>query len=105
MDTQTPITPMAATLPLLAMGELPTPRPDAQTIVALVKKGGRVEGYQLSDGRVVSKAQGVAIAREGGIRGVGISSRKGNEYLKSIPDGAENNNLSGLPTVKQRDDM
>jgi len=102
MVTQSPTT---ATLPMLAMKELPTPRPDAQRIVALVKKGGRVEGYQLSDGRMVSKAQGVAIAREGGIQGVGISSRKGNEYLKSIPDGSENNNLSSLPTVKQRESM
>ena len=97
--------PGAAQLPMFALKEIPTPRPDAQRIVALVKKGGRVEGYQLSDGQIVSKAQGVAIARQGGILGVGISSRKGNEYLKSLPDGTENNNLSSLPTVKQRDSM
>ena len=97
--------PDLTTLPLLAMKEIPTPRPDAQRIVALVKKGGRVEGYQLSDGRIVSKAQGVAIARQGGILGVGISSRKGSEYLKSLPDGTENNNLSSLPTVKQEENM
>lgn len=92
-------------LPMFAMKEIPTPGPDAQRIVALVKKGGKVEGYQLSDGRIVSKAQGVAIARQGGIQGVGISSRKGSEYLKSLPDGTENNNLSSLPTVKQKDSM
>lgn len=102
MITQEPI---VRVLPMLALKEIPMSRPDAQRITALVKKGGKVEGYQLSDGRIVSKAQGVAIARQGGIAGVGISTRKGTEYLKSLPDGTENNNLGSLPTVKQRDGM
>lgn len=86
-------------LPMLALKEIPQPRADAQRITALVKERGRIAGYQLSDGRVLTKAEGVRLAREGGIHGVGISSRKGNEYLKSIPDGQENNNLSNLPSV------
>lgn len=89
------------TLPMNALKEIPTPKPGAQRIVALIKSGGRVTGYQLSDGRMLSKEAGVALARQGGIQGVGISSRKGSEYLKSIPDGTENNNLSSLPTVIQ----
>lgn len=93
--------PTINTLPMNALQEIPTPEPDAQRIVALVKSGGRVTGYQLSDGRILSKEAGVALARQGGIQGVGISSRKGSEYLKSIPDGTENNNLNSLPTVKQ----
>ncbi|MFY9378680.1 MAG: DUF3892 domain-containing protein, partial [Acutalibacteraceae bacterium] len=40
-------------------------------------------------------------ARQGDIKGVGISKRNGNEYLKSLPDQNEENNLSSLPTVKQ----
>lgn len=87
------------TLPMNAMQEVPHPAPDAARIVALVKERGRVSGYKLSDGRVVEKEEGVKLAREGGIRGVGISARNGNEYLKSLPDGTEDNNLSHLPTV------
>ncbi|MPN34354.1 hypothetical protein SDC9_181847 [bioreactor metagenome] len=39
------------------------------------------------------------MARQGEIAGVGIAHRKDTEYLKSIPDGTEDNNLSNLPTV------
>lgn len=81
------------------LSEIPDPKPDAQQIVGLVKEHGRVAGYQLSDGRRLSKEQGVALAKQGGIRGVGISERKGNEYLKSLPDGSEANNLGNLPAV------
>ncbi|MDP4120313.1 MAG: DUF3892 domain-containing protein [Bacillota bacterium] len=88
-------------LPLNALQEIPTPNDDAKEIVALVKKGGHVDGYQLSDGSVLNKEEGIALARQGGIKGVGISSRKGNEYLKSLPDGTENNNLGNLPSITQ----
>ncbi|MDF2567891.1 MAG: hypothetical protein K0R90_1347 [Oscillospiraceae bacterium] len=88
-------------LPMMALQDIPTPNPDAKQIVALVKERGRVTGYQLSDGQVLDKPQGVQLAKQGGIRGVGIAVRNGNEYLKSLPDGAENNNLSSLPSVTQ----
>lgn len=81
------------------MSEIPTPGDDAKEIVALVKESGRIAGYQLSDGQILSKSEGVALAKEGGIWGVGVSSRNGNEYLKSLPDGAEANNLGNLPSV------
>jgi len=87
-----------STLPMQAL-ELPKPNADAKQIVALVKEGGRITGYRLSDGRVLSKEEGITLAREGGIRGVGISTRNGNPYLKSIPDENENNNLSKLPSI------
>ncbi|MCH5266546.1 MAG: DUF3892 domain-containing protein [Lachnospiraceae bacterium] len=86
-------------LPKLALDEIPTPKDDAVTITGLVKQGGRVSGYQLSDDRVVSRADGVALAKSGGIRGVGVAHRRDTEYLKSIPDETEGNNLSSLPTV------
>jgi hypothetical protein len=88
-----------ANLPLMAMKEIPQPRPDAQKIVALAKESGRITGYQLADGRVLSKEEGIREARNGGIIGVGVSERKGNEYLKSLPDDSGMNNLSNLPTV------
>lgn len=88
-----------ANLPLMAMKEIPQPRPDAKKIVALAKESGRITGYQLSDGRVLSKEEGIREARNGGILGVGVSERRGSEYLKSLPDGTNDNNLSSLPTV------
>jgi hypothetical protein len=91
----------SAALPMMAMKEIPEARDDAAWISALVKDGGRVTGYQLSTGKTLDKDQALALAKQGGIKGVGISERDGNEYLKSIPDGTENNNLSHLPTVSQ----
>jgi hypothetical protein len=89
-----------ADLPLRAMKEIPQPRANAQRIVALAKENGRITGYQLSDGRVLSKEEGIREARAGGIAGVGVSERRGSEYLKSIPDANSGNNLSGLPTMR-----
>ena len=88
-------------LPMNALSEIPTPSPDAQRITALKKDGSHVTGYQLADGRVLDKPEAVAMAKQGGIAGVGVSKRNGNEYLKSLPDGTENNNLSHLPSITQ----
>jgi len=91
----------AKSLPMQALSEIPTPKANAQRITALVKDGGRVTGYQLADGSILDKPQAVELAKQGGIAGVGISSRNGNEYLKSLPDDIENNNLSNLPSITQ----
>ncbi len=82
-----------------ALDDIPTPKADAKEIVGLVKSHGRISGYQLSDGSRVSKEDGVAMAKSGDIKGVGIAHRKDSEYLKSLPDGTENNNLGNLPSV------
>lgn len=82
-----------------ALDEIPTPKPDAKEIVGLVKSSGRITGYQLSDGSAVSKEEGVSMAKAGEIHGVGIAHRKDSEYLKSLPDGAERNNLGNLPSI------
>lgn len=86
-------------LPMMALQDVPIPHANAQHIVALVKEGGRITGYQLSDGRILNKQDGVQLAKQGGIRGVGIATRNGNEYLKSLPDGSEGNNLGNLPSI------
>ncbi|MDR1116725.1 MAG: DUF3892 domain-containing protein [Oscillospiraceae bacterium] len=86
-------------LPMLALNEIPTPAADAKQITALMKQGGRVQGYQLSDGTVINKYDAVQLAKQGGIRGVGIALNRGNEYLKSLPDGNESTNLSNLPSI------
>ena len=81
------------------LDDIPQPKSDAKEIVGLIKSGGRINGYQLSDGSTVSKEEGVALARDGEIKGVGIAHNKDTEYLKSLPDGTESNNLGNLPSV------
>lgn len=81
------------------LDDIPSPKSNAKEITGLVKSSGRVTGYQLSDGSTVSKQEGVNLAREGEIKGVGIAHRKDTEYLKSLPDGSESNNLTNLPSV------
>lgn len=88
-------------LPYAALDEVPQAKSDAKEIVGLVKSSGRISGYQLSDGSTVSKEQGVAMAKQGEIKNVGISHRKDSEYLKSLPDGTENNNLGNLPSISE----
>lgn len=77
----------------------PVPNKDAKSITRLVRKNGKISGYELSDGTVLNKRDGVALAKQGGIRGVAIASRNGSEYLRSLPDGDESNNLGDLPTT------
>ncbi len=85
------------------LDQIPNANSNAKRIVGLVKSGGRVTGYKLSDNSILSKAEAVSLAKQGGIAGVGIAHRKDNEYLKSIPNGSENDNLSNLPSVSQDD--
>lgn len=80
------------------LDQIPQANPDAKRIVGLVKEGGRVTGYKLSDESFVAKPQAVAMAKQGQIAGVGIAHRKDNEYLKAIPNGEENDNLGNLPS-------
>ena len=81
------------------LDQIPHANSNAKRITALVKKGGRITGYQLSDNSVVEKQQAVTMAKQGKIAGVGVAHRGDTEYLKSIPDGIENNNLGNLPSA------
>lgn len=92
---------MRSELPYAALDEVPNPKSDAKEIVGLVKSSGKISGYQLSDGSTVSKEEGVSMAKSGDIKGVGVAHRKTSEYLKSLPDGTESNNLSNLPSVTE----
>ena len=82
-----------------ALDQIPDTNANAKHITGLVKEGGRITGYQLSDNSIVEKQQAVDMAKHGQIAGVGIAHRGDTEYLKSIPDGSENNNLGNLPSV------
>ncbi len=84
------------------LDEIPKTNTNAKKIVGLVKQGGKVTGYKLSDDSIVTKTQAVDMAKLGQIAGVGIAHRKNSEYLKSIPDGSENNNLGNLPSVSMK---
>lgn len=88
-------------LPMRALDEVPTPRDGAPKVAALVKKSGRIAGYKLDDGQVLDKKQGVELAKQGGIQGVGVAHRGNSEYLKSLPDGEEANNLGNLPSISE----
>ena len=81
------------------LDQIPQASTNAKKITGLVKEGGRITGYQLSDNTIVAKQQAVNMAKQGQIAGVGIAHRGDTEYLKSIPDGSENNNLGNLPSV------
>ena len=39
------------------------------------------------------------MAKMGEISGVAVASRKGNEYLRSLPDDKEDNKLGNLPSI------
>ena len=82
-----------------ALDEIPKANANAKQIVGLVKESSKITGYKLSDETFVAKPQAVQMAKQGEIKGVGVAHRGDTEYLKSIPDGSENNNLGNLPAV------
>lgn len=89
---------------LNTLHDIPDVKPGAKRIVSLVRQRGRVVGYELSDHTIVSKERGVELARQGQIAGVGIGIRKGTEYLKSLPDERDGNNLGSLPSIPPREE-
>ena len=84
------------------LDQIPQAEPNAKHIVGLVKKGGKITGYKLSDETFVSRQEGVSMAKQGQIADVGIAHRGDTEYLKSIPNGSENDNLGNLPSVSSK---
>lgn len=81
------------------LDQIPQANSNAKQIIGLVKEGGRITGYQFSDNSIVEKQHAVNMAKQGQIAGVGIAHRRNTEYLKSIPNGNEQDNLGNLPTV------
>lgn len=81
------------------LDQIPLVTDNAKRIIGLVKEGGRITGYQLSDKTIVSKQNAVNMAKQDQIADVGIAHRGDTEYLKSIPNSSENDNLGNLPAV------
>ena len=68
---------LGSKLAYAALDDVPTPKSDAREIVGLIKSSGRITGYQLSDGAIVSKEEGVSLAKAGEIQGVGLKTADG----------------------------
>ena len=81
----------------------PTVPYDLGTKAALLEfaSAGNECAYLEYEGKLslLSTVEAVDMAKQGQIAGVGIAHRGDTEYLKSIPDGSENNNLGNLPSV------
>lgn len=84
------------------LDQIPQASPDANRIVGLIRESGKITGYKLSDESIVSKSDAVQMAKQGKIAGVGIAHRGDTEYLKSIPNQNENDNLGNLPAVSPK---
>lgn len=67
-------------------------------IVETIKdSSGEIKQYVLENGTTIDKAQGVEMAKKGQIDVVIIAhSKKGEEYLRTKPDGTQGNNLSSM---------
>ncbi|BCN29498.1 DUF3892 domain-containing protein [Anaeromicropila herbilytica] len=79
-------------------------RSGSTKVSRLIKHDGKVIGYELSNGQLTSKEEGVQMAKDGEIEGVIVSKRKDTEYLKGIPDGNETNNLGALSSISVKED-
>jgi predicted HTH transcriptional regulator len=82
------------------LDDIPAPDENAQSITGLIKENGEITGYQLSNNKKISRQDAVNLARRGKIKGVGIAHNGNTEYLKSIPNSNESDNLGNLPTVE-----
>lgn len=73
---------------------------DAEQITKLIKSGGEVVGYELESGKHISVQQAIDMAKNNMLKHVGVSTSKdGSEYIRSLADGDESNNLGNLPSI------
>lgn len=73
------------------------------TITGVVKDDkGEITAYHLDNGDTVMKDEAVNLAKQGAIKGVSVAiSKKGEEFLRSLPDGDKSNNLDNLPIMNE----
>lgn len=72
----------------------------AETIAKLIRSGGEVVGYELESGKQISVSQAIEMAKSNRLKHVGVSTSKdGSEYIRSLADGDESNNLGNLPSI------
>ncbi|MDF2877747.1 MAG: hypothetical protein K0S30_843 [Clostridia bacterium] len=75
---------------------------NAKQITKFIKQDNKVVGYVLSTGEKVTVQEAIQLAKQDMLQHVGVSkSKDGGEYLRSLPDGDESNNLGNLPSVTE----
>lgn len=76
--------------------------PGALGITKVIKHDQEVVGYELTSGIHVSMDEAIQMAANNQLQHVGVStSKKGEQYIRSLPDGDESNNLSNLPVITE----
>lgn len=75
---------------------------NAERITKLIKHDSEVVGYELSSGRHISVSEAINMAKANQLDHVGVSTSKdGSEYIRSLADGDESNNLGNLPSITE----
>ena len=78
--------------------------PNAKAITKRIVKSGEVVGYELESGEHVTIEQAIQMAKANELRHVGVSTSKdGSEYIRSLADSDESNNLGNLPSITAED--
>jgi len=73
----------------------------AEIIKVRKNSDGDITDVMLDNGNVYSINEAITMARDGLIAGVNVGRAKnGREYLRSEPNGTENDNLDRLPTFE-----
>ena len=75
------------------LDSIPDSKKNAKEITKIVKKNNKTIGYEIA-GEIVDKEVAIQMAKDGKLKNVGIAHRKDTEYLKTIPDNSNDNNLS-----------
>jgi tRNA-dihydrouridine synthase len=73
---------------------------DTSEIIKVRKNAkGNITDIMLDNGNVYSISEAIMMAKDGLIEGVNVGRAKdGREFLRSDPNGTENDNLDNLPT-------
>lgn len=75
---------------------------NAKAITKRIVNSGEVVGYELESGEHITIEQAVQMAKANELKHVGVSvSKDGSEYIRSLADGDESNNLGNLPSISE----
>ncbi len=78
--------------------------PNAKAITKRIVNSGEVVGYELETGEHVTVEQAIQMAKANELKHVGVSTSKdGSEYIRSLADRDESNNLGNLPCITGED--
>ena len=73
---------------------------NAKAITKRIVNSGDVVGYELESGEHITVEQAIEMAKANELKHVGVSTSKdGSEYIRSLADRDESNNLGNLPSI------